>query len=37
MTFENWWKGYVTRTLLSFPWVKEIAHDAWKAGRRSKK
>jgi hypothetical protein len=34
-TFAKWWKGYATRTLLSFPWVRDVARDAFQAGRRS--
>lgn len=36
LQFEQWWSSYLTSTLARFPWVKQIAREAFYAGRRSK-
>lgn len=37
LSFNAFWEGYVTRTLISMPWIKEIAQDAYYRGRKDQR
>jgi hypothetical protein len=33
--FLQWWREWATPRNVDTAWVREMAHEAWKAGRRS--